>query len=298
MTHHTDIHTDVGSNNIYTDKDPYDTTNTKLKIRSTFFTINNYTETDENCLRSIVHGKENSRYLVYQQEVGTEGTPHLQGFMYFYNNIELGTLNKQLPRAHFEKPKNIKACILYCKKERTRIGGPYEFGKMPEQGRRTDLETAAKNFLEKPLAEFVANDPMTYVRFHKGLHALKTVTETDRKEAPTVYWFWGESGAGKTRTAFESHEKCYMKNSTKWWDGYEQGAAIIIDDFDGKWPFRDLLRLLDRYPYQGETKGGHVKINSSHIYITCDEAPQHWWSDNELKQILRRITEVRRFVVG
>lgn len=78
-----------------------------------------------------------------------------------------------------------------------------------------------------------------------------------------------------------------------WWDGYEQQEAIIIDDFDGKWPYRDLLRLLDRYPYQGQYKGGYVKINSPYIYITCEYSPSFFWRGNEFAQIHRRLSEIK-----
>jgi len=78
-----------------------------------------------------------------------------------------------------------------------------------------------------------------------------------------------------------------------WWDGYEQQEAIIIDDFDGKWPYRDLLRLLDRYPYQGQFKGGYFKVNSPYIYITCEFAPSYFWQGNEYAQVFRRLKEVK-----
>jgi len=294
-TEHSD-HSEVVSNSIYDDIDNYDTNNTKLKIRSTFFTLNNPTETDFNCLMSLVHNKLESRYIIFQKEVGENGTEHYQGFMYFHNQIALGTLNKAIPRAHLMKPRNIKACILYCKKERTRIDGPWELGKIPEQGRRTDLESIAKRFIETDIKTFVDEHPMEYVRFTKGLHSLKNVITKHRTEPPTVYWYWGPSGLGKTRTCYEAHiESVYMKDGSQWWDGYEQQEAIIIDDFDGKWPFRDLLRLLDRYPYAGQIKGGYVKINSPFIYITCEYEPSNFWQDNDLAQVMRRLKGVRAF---
>jgi hypothetical protein len=63
----------------------------------------------------------------------------------------------------------------------------------------------------------------------------------------------------------------------------------VIDDFDGKWPYRDLLRLLDRYVYQGQIKGGYVHINSDYIIITCEHRPEEYWSGNELTQVRRRL---------
>lgn len=300
-TSNTQEHTEVGSNNIDTDLNAMELTeltDMNTRIRSTFFTLNNPTEEDKSGMMSLILGKIDSRYLVYQLEIGESGTPHYQGFMYFYNTIKLKTVNAHMPRASFQKPRNIKACILYCKKERSRIEGPFEFGKMPEQGRRTDLETTAQRYLTLKVMDFVKEFPTEYVRYHKGLQALKqaTLQHRDRNIPPTVRWFWGPSGTNKSRTAIEAHDDFYVKDGTCWWDGYEQQKAIIIDDFDGRWPYRDLLRLLDRYPYQGQIKGGYVKINSPFIYITCEHPPSHFWQDNELDQVTRRITEIRRFL--
>jgi len=290
-----EVHSDVVSNSIGDDIETTEIEDVNNKIRATFFTLNNPTDDDKMRMLHIINGKEDSRYLVYQLEKGKDGTPHFQGFFYFYNQVKLKTLNKILPRAHFMKPKCIKACILYCKKERTRVEGPFEIGKCPAQGQRTDLEDMAKKFLTLKIDQFVDEFPMEYVKYNRGLKALKEVTQKHRTAPPTVIWLWGPSGVNKTRTPFEKHiDSVYIKDGTHWWDNYNQEEAIIIDDFDGKWPFRDLLRLLDRYPYQGQTKGSYVKINSPYIYITCEYPPEEYWQDNELAQVMRRLTKVER----
>ena len=63
--------------------------------------------------------------------------------------------------------------------------------------------------------------------------------------------------------------------------------------------FRYLLRILDRYTCQVETKGGMIHLNSPEIYITCDKHPETVFSDpgkvdnqNRLRQMLRRIDEI------
>lgn len=100
-------------------------------------------------------------------------------------------------------------------------------------------------------------------------------------------WYW------KTRGPVEKHASHYIKDNNKWWDGYKQEEAIIIDDYEAnEWSYRDLLRLLDRYKYQGQTKGGYVKINSPFIYICSEFSPDQLWTDNKLAQITRRIDKL------
>lgn len=172
-----------------------------------------------------------------------------------------------------------------------------EFGRPLEQGRRVDLEEVAARVRDgASLAEMDQVAPGLMVQYSRGLKELRLRQMKDRDGPPKVYWLWGSTGVGKTRLAVGEGVTFYMKDGTPWWDGYDQQSRIVIDDFDGKWPFRDLLRLLDRYPYQGQTKGGYVKVNSPEIYITCEYSPDQYWCGSELAQIKRRISEAKQVV--
>lgn len=277
----TDVETDVACNT----KDT-----ATSKARGYFLTINNFSQKDENFLKL-----DDYQYLIYQVEKGKEGTEHIQAFIY-YKNPRVWP-KKKYPTAHIEKAKSFQASIKYCSKEDTRVRGPYEFGEKPEQGRRTDLEDLAKKIIDGASIEQVAREsPEQFIRYSRGLTALKTVIQANRTTKPTVIWLWGLSGVGKTKYVHDRHTDIYIKDGTQWWDGYEQNEAILVDDFDGRWPFKDFLRFLDRYSYQGQYKGGYVKITSPYIYITCDKPPEEIFiredDDNHVNQVLRRIDEI------
>lgn len=253
------------------------------RTRGWCFTVNNFNDAQINTLNGL-----ECRYLVYGQEVGESGTPHLQGYVEFEHPKTLGGLKKILPTAHWEQRKGTpEQASTYCKKD----GQVTERGEIPRQGKRSDLEEVAKLALDRsvPLEQIAATAPAVYARYHRGLEKLKSTLYTERTSPPEVVWLYGPTGVGKTRQAVEANSSFFIKDGTRWWDGYTQQHTIIIDDFDGKWPIRDLLRLLDRYPYQGETKGGYVKINSPLIFITCDKPPECVWFGHELAQIMRRI---------
>lgn len=135
--------------------------------------------------------------------------------------------------------------------------------------------------------------PLLYCKYFKSLEKMLSAMQPKREVPPHVYWRWGLSGTGKTRYCIETHETHYIKDGTPWWDNYANQEAVIIDDFDNNIPFRTLLRILDRYTYQGQIKGGYVNINSPYIYITCEFPPNKYWGGNELKQIERRLTSVQ-----
>lgn len=264
------------------------------KYRGWMLTINNPTEEDEEILK-----EDKYKYLVYQIEKGEEEeTEHIQAFLY-YENPRIWP-KKRYPTAHIEVSRCITASIKYCQKEDTRVRGPYEFGTKPEQGRRTDLEELAKEIMEgkKKPEDFAKINPMAYVRYHKGLQALSELNKKhrDMNVKAKVIWLWGKAQGGKSYWIYQNLPglSVYPKDATKWWNNYEQEDIILIDDFETQtWGYRDFLRLLDRYPYQAQNKGGYLKINSKYIVITCEYPPEELWeAGNKLDQVIRRIDEV------
>lgn len=264
------------------------------------------------------------KYLIYGREKAEKtGTPHLQGYVEWKRPKEWKTLKNMHPRIHWESRQGSQEqAIKYCMKgEQTHAewmaaawNGPNygknadttERGERNESGKRTDLEDVAKMVLAKaPIQEIASKHPTQYILYNKGIDRLIETQYKHRDAAPYIEWRWGPAGTGKTTEPAERHANAYyVKDGTMWWNGYTQQEAIIIDDFDGKWPFRDLLRLMDQTPYQGQTKGGYVAVNSPYIYITCEFPPSHWWgpnsinagntelgTQNALDQVMRRIQD-------
>jgi len=111
-----------------------------------------------------------------------------------------------------------------------------------------------------------------------------------------VSWVWGKSEVERTNYVLEKYNDVYIKDNTRWWDGYDYEEAILVKEFKGKWMHSTLLGILDRYPFQEEIRGGYVKITSPYIYITCEFRPKQLFSSlssNQLNQILRRIDIVK-----
>lgn len=265
------------------------------RSRAFMLTINNPEQEDYLALE-LENGKH--RYCCFQLEEGEEKkTRHLQVFLY-YQNARIGKgLKKIWPTAHIENVENVEAAMKYCKKEETRVQGPFEFGDPPEQGKRTDLTDLADAIRQKKnLEELSILFPVLFIKYPRGIQFLLDQQYPGRTAAPTVIWLYGLSRTGKTHYVRSRHplEQIYVKDGTQWWDKYTQQQVILIDDFDGRWPYRDLLRLLDYMPYQGQAKGCYVKINSPYIYITCEYPPEHFWGDypNELAQVENRLDKI------
>lgn len=92
----------------------------KGKYRHWFFTLNNYKESDiENIL------EQNFKCYAFQEELGKQGTKHLQGCISLKSPRYLSGMKKIDKRIHWEVCRNIKAAKDYCLKLNTRNGKQY-----------------------------------------------------------------------------------------------------------------------------------------------------------------------------
>lgn len=271
------------------------------RSRSCTFTLNNYTEEELGQIRTYL-GSEDVKYAGFGLEEGESGTPHLQGFVCF-KNPKMFTGIKRIPgfgRMHLESMKGtVEQNIAYCSKD----GRFEEYGTKPAQGKRSDLdEVIALVETGKRVREVAMECPTQFVKFHKGIERLISFQAPSRNWKTEVFWFWGPTGSGKSKKAFEmgSESSFYVKDPTnKWWCGYEQQDVVIIDDYRRDFcTFASLLRLLDRYPMTVEMKGSTTQFASKKVIITSPKRPTDTWegrSEEDLDQLTRRIEHVVHF---
>lgn len=176
-------------------------------------------------------------------------------------------------------------------------GTCYELGKPPRPGARTDIEEMASAFLQHG---WDGVSDTAIVKYHKGLERLKQIRHKKKCIEKVVRWYWGESGAGKTRAAYgEAGDDCYVVPARGgWFDNYHGEKHILIDDYDAEsFPIRELLRILDRYPEQVPVKGGFVHLEATHIWITSRFHPNTYFPPSRWPEIFRRLSDISEFLV-
>lgn len=258
------------------------------------FTWNNF---PENYMDYFLNS--NWKYLVIGKEVGEQGTSHLQGYIEFETNQRLSKMKKIDTTIHWELRRGSgEQAATYCKKD----GDYMEFGEIfiPKNGARKDIDEARqiiketgrmKNVVEKINSMQAIRVAEIYLKYN----------EPKRNWEPEVYWFYGATGTGKTRAAFEMCEDPYVSGKNlKWWEGYDGHEDVIIDDFRKDFcTFHELLRILDRYEYRIEVKGASRQLLAKRIIITSCYRPECVYDTREdIAQLLRRIKEVRFFETG
>lgn len=268
------------------------------RSRDYAFTINNPVESDYSALDLL---KDKAQYIIVGDEVGENGTPHLQCYAYFSNQKAFGSMKKLFPRAHIEVAKgSAEQNRVYCSKQKVL----FECGEIPQQGKRNDIEEVREILKDNTIKGKMraVTDKATSLQSIRMAEIWLKYHEKGREWRTEIRWFWGSSGAGKTYQAKQwlkendgDFYKCMKSN--KWWEGYDGQECVLIDEFRKNWClFAELLDLLDENEYRVECKGGSRQLQANKIAITSCYHPEDVYDTREdVYQLIRRITWEGRY---
>ncbi len=262
------------------------------RSRGWCYTLNNYNDDDLAKLGEMV-----SEYHVYGRERGDSGTPHLQGYVHFRNAKSFSRVKRLLGgSAHLEQRQGTAGqAIAYCKKD----GDYTETGVAPQQGLRTDLASVRMAVMSGASMRTLIQEVTSYQGIRSAEKLLEYLEQPrDVSVAPEIHWFYGLTGTGKSKAAFERWPNAYWVPDGKWFVGYNGHEEVIWDDFrPGHVTFSRLLRLTDRYPVSVECKGGMRQFRAKTICFTSPEHPSEMFvdADDKVDQLMRRITKITHF---
>ena len=281
----------------------------RCRAKNWVFTLNNYTENDENRLREL-----ECEWMIFAHEKGENGTPHLQGAICFAGKRDAKALGK-LFKWHLEvmhgSPQDSKT---YCTKEDEHY---FEKGSIPENGRKKGGEETKKKWkecielaknekfdeIEEKYPNWWVNKYNTWKQIAADTKKDNSMDEVTEKEIKKHFlWLWGPSGTGKSHTARRISKELdcdepYLKDLNKWWNGYKHQKVTIIEEASPKqceYLASYFKKWCDKWSFTAECKGTvipacrpeYIIVTSNYCIDTCfpDEA------DNE--PLHRRFTEI------
>lgn len=240
------------------------------------------------------------RYLIIGNEVCPDtGRLHFQGFCVFNSNKRLTALKKINAGAHWTlcngtASQNREYCIK---------GGDFtEWGDLPatrEQRALADKEKWADVIRSAKEGTCEQEYPGEFVRYNTTLKRMNRVKPKDLEEFCGV-WYWGPTGTGKSRAARLDFPDYYLKQKTKWWDGYDGEETVLIDDITPSHKFlgEKLLNWCDIYYINAEIKGGNILIRPKRVVVTSNFSIDEVFGvdpDVDMDALRRRFSIVRHF---
>lgn len=254
------------------------------------------------------------RYAVYQKEkCPTTGRAHYQCYIECHQPVTADWVKNTLfmdNRTHVEIRRILRTVARdYCMKNKSRwpgpqsLVGPFEWGQFAQQGKRTDLDAVKEKMDDGVPMNVIANEHFGTVARHSGglkFHKQISSQASGKVERGDllVSLYYGPTGSGKTRAAMDEAmilvnndmDRIFTldadsgKGGTVWFDGYEGGPVILIDDYDSWIKLAYLLKLLDRYPVRLQCKGSMMWASWTRVFITSNKTIQEW-TDVDGKEI-------------
>lgn len=280
-----------------------------MQARAWTFTLNNYNDHGwSNWQDKIKQLEPFIEYCIVEEEVGEQGTPHLQGYLRFKNARRFTTLQR-----FFEGYAHIEKAIgddldskKYCSKDNNNV---------------LEIGTPHKKALSKKLnwdeliTDFGTMDIKDFVRFHpkeavlhynkiqllsSAMHQEEEQTQYNSKLTIKNYWIYGAPGTGKSRWARQQTPSIYLKPVNKWWSGYNfKYQMVLMEDFpcyeQTKGALAQHMKLWsDRYTFTAETKGGHMFVHpKDYVFVvTSNYSIEQCFSTDDAEAIKRRFNEI------
>lgn len=214
--------------------------NTNKRYRNWFFTLNNYKQEEIDHLLKL----DIIKAYAFQEEIGLEGTPHLQGVLTLTDAKTFAYVKESInERAHWERCKNIWAARNYCSKFETRNGKQWTKGFAYQSKPSDPLKGKKLRSFQKKVIEIIEELP------------------DDR----TIHWFYDKQGnTGKTSLC----KHLVLKYNALIVGGRHQDAYFgIIEAQKRKQPINIVVFDIPRSNAKHDFSTGEMKVNVSYTGI-------------------------------
>ncbi len=245
--------------------------------------------------------KIGAQYAIGQKETGTRASKqgegeHIQGYIYFKNARTLNGVKATLKKAGFRASiycqsadATNKQASDYCKKEDTRREKYVEYGELPmDNGVKRGLTEATAAIKERGLKYAALEYPEEFIKYSTGMLRYAHIIQgenIDEEREVTVYYHWGDSGAGKSVYCRKFDPENYYRTQDMkekiWFGDYQGQRTLIIDEFEGHCLASYMKVILEGGPIEVQTKGGFVWGQWTTVLITSNFDPATIYTSRE-----------------
>lgn len=241
------------------------------RCRGWCFTWNNY---DENSVAQLTQKVfPNCKCYAVQEEIGANGTPHLQGYLYFNNarTFECVRTTYLLGLSHVEPAKNKTKALAYCQKEDSRL---------PDGRRWVNIPARPSDNCSRRV-----KDPLDGKDLYGWQQEILVLISQEPDER-TIHWYWEPVGcSGKTSLAVHI---CMQDPTAIYICGKaaDMKYAIAECKIKPRVCIMDFVRSQENYiSYQGieeikngiffsgKYKGGMVMFDQPHLIVFANCPP-------------------------
>ena len=245
-------------------------------------------------------------FAIVSEELHQDGNTHLHAYIktrHAIGHVKSTFFDLEGHHPHLETVRSVKSWIEYVNKE----GNWCEYGQNPITQQRLTTKERNEKIIKDGIVKCIVDGTVSIQNAQRtiaGIQEMKMLTNGPWNP-PTVYWFHGKTGSGKSRRAIEiCEEDVWMSGENlKLFDGYRGQRTVIFDDLRTNFcTMNFLLRLLDRYKLFVPIKAGFADWRPELIIITCPVPPRQLFVNREtggewdnVDQVVRRVDEMRDF---
>ena len=235
--------------------------------------INNPLEAglDHSTIKEILQ-RFSPAYYCMGDEIASTGTYHTHLFFYAPSPVRFSTVKNRFPTAHIEKAYGtVQDNRAYIRKDgqwadtdkaETSVPGTFEeWGEIPPERaeKHPEMFRLVQNIRDgMTTTEIIDDNPAMAFRV-RDIDLLRQTLTAEKYAVENrplqVSYLYGASGAGKTRSIYETHDPRSIYRVTNYraargvsFDGYHGQEVLVFEEFSSQIPIEDMLNYLDIYP--------------------------------------------------
>lgn len=226
------------------------------------------------------------------------GALHWQGYFSLEKKQRMSWLKKYgRGLIHWEAAKaNWDKSFDYCRKDEDKPHFDWwQTGDLPEHknnGEREKKRWKQARDLAKS-GDLDGIDDQIFLSHYGNINKIARDYQQPPQDLPdyNFEWIWGRSGSGKSSLARQENPNPYPKNTNKWWCAFKDGQTALIEDLDpeqAKYMAGFIKVWADKFPFNGEAKGGSRIIRPPKLVITSQYTIEECFNERDAEAIRRR----------